>query len=138
MPFLFKWENAYDKHGNVVAEHDPNDPGGTTKYGIDQHSHPGVDVENLTREQALAIYKSDWDKWNIDAMPAGLGEVYFDAMENGGGDALLKQSGGDINRFLDLRADRFRSVAKSNPKLAGYLGGWLNRVEDLRRFVAPK
>lgn len=39
---------------------DPNDPGGETKFGISKKAHPNVDIKNLTREGALAIYKSEY------------------------------------------------------------------------------
>ena len=50
----------------VVLEHeggyvnDPHDPGGETKYGISKLSYPHLDIANLTREQAIEIYRRDW------------------------------------------------------------------------------
>jgi len=44
IPWLFKWEGTY-------YEDDKDDPGGATKFGIDQRSHPHVDIRNLTAEQ---------------------------------------------------------------------------------------
>lgn len=38
---------------------DPNDKGGTTKFGISQRAYPNVDIKNLTRQQAELIYRSD-------------------------------------------------------------------------------
>src|SRR5690606_26823429 len=34
--------------------------GGETKYGISKRSYPHLDIRNLTREQAIEIYRSDW------------------------------------------------------------------------------
>lgn len=43
---------------------DPTDYGGVTKYGIAKKYYPEVDIENLTLEAALVIYKRDyWDKF---------------------------------------------------------------------------
>ncbi|MGE5552814.1 MAG: glycoside hydrolase family 108 protein [Betaproteobacteria bacterium] len=39
---------------------DPADPGGETKYGISKRSYPSLDIRNLTRDQAIAIYRRDW------------------------------------------------------------------------------
>lgn len=39
-----------------------NDPGGETRYGIAKHSHPDVDIDALTREQAIEIYRREY--WN--------------------------------------------------------------------------
>lgn len=57
----------------VVLKHeggyvnDPNDLGGETKYGISKRSYPNVDIKNLTREQAMEIYRKDWwDRYKYD------------------------------------------------------------------------
>jgi lysozyme family protein len=39
---------------------DPRDPGGTTKWGIAQRSHPRVNVAALTRLDACAIYVTEY------------------------------------------------------------------------------
>ena len=53
------FERAIDKtlawEGGYV--NDPKDPGGETKYGISKRAHPDVDIKNLSREKACAIYK---------------------------------------------------------------------------------
>lgn len=46
--------------GNGAITNDANDPGKTTKWGITQMSYPQYDIPNLTREQAIAIYRRDW------------------------------------------------------------------------------
>lgn len=41
---------------------DPNDKGGETKFGISKASYPHVDIQNLTKDDAIKIYRSDfWD-----------------------------------------------------------------------------
>lgn len=47
-----------DHEGGYV--NDPRDPGGETKYGISKRSYPSLDIANLTREDAIAIYYRDW------------------------------------------------------------------------------
>ncbi len=39
---------------------DPEDPGGVTKYGISSRAHPDVDVERLTVEEAVEIYRKHY------------------------------------------------------------------------------
>lgn len=39
---------------------DPADPGGETKWGISKRSYPHLDIRNLSREDAYAIYYADW------------------------------------------------------------------------------
>lgn len=40
--------------------HHPNDPGGETKFGISKRAYPDLDIANLTRDEARAIYKRDY------------------------------------------------------------------------------
>ncbi len=45
------------------------DPGGETNFGISRKSYPQVDIAHLTRDQAIAIYFSDfWDKFHLDEL----------------------------------------------------------------------
>ena len=39
---------------------EPEDSGGLTKYGISQRSYPHVDIANLTRDEAIEIYRADF------------------------------------------------------------------------------
>lgn len=51
------------EEGNGKVSEDPHDPGGLTKWGISQRSYPHLDIRNLSRDDAIAIYRSDfWDK----------------------------------------------------------------------------
>jgi len=68
----------------VVAENVSGDSGGVTKYGIDQASHPGVDVANLTRDEAVAIYAQEWEQHGLDALPDLIAIAMFDVWVNGG------------------------------------------------------
>ena len=62
---------------------DPNDPGGETKWGISKREYPNLDIANLTRDQAIAIYKTDyWDKIDGDALPVGVGFQCLDFAVN--------------------------------------------------------
>jgi lysozyme family protein len=82
MQFTFKWEIVRDRNGRVVAEHDPNDPGGVTKYGIDKSAHPNLsvsDIENLTQAQAVAIYRQEnWQDTHAVQLPKRFAQVVFD------------------------------------------------------------
>lgn len=39
---------------------DPTDPGGETNFGICKRDHPNVDIKNLTKEQAIEIYRTEY------------------------------------------------------------------------------
>jgi lysozyme family protein len=38
----------------------PKDPGGETNFGISKRSYPTLDIKNLTKDDATAIYYRDW------------------------------------------------------------------------------
>lgn len=81
--FVLKWEGGYSNH--------PEDPGGETKFGIAKKFYPKLDIKNLTREEAIAIYKRDyWDKNNMAEIPIYLRLAYFDCVVNQGAGAAVK------------------------------------------------
>lgn len=156
-------EGDYSSEDFVRTEHDPADPGGTTRYGIDKSSQPKVDIENLTFDGAVDIY---WQKyWRIgdtpmDALPPGIGEVMYDIHVNGGNAVEMAQraagfagqkltvdgnlgsetlaavaAGGRraLVLLLWLRDQRYRRIAHGS--LAKFLEGWINRNRDLAHFV---
>ena len=56
------WDSAIkellaDEGGYV---NDPYDPGGETKWGISKRRFPQLDIKNLTKQQAEAIYCQQW------------------------------------------------------------------------------
>jgi len=74
--FVLKHEGGYSN--------DPHDAGGETNYGISKRAYPNVDIKNLTRDQAIEIYKRDyWDKLP-NTLPAAVHCVLFDCAVNAG------------------------------------------------------
>lgn len=56
-----------------------------TKFGIAANTYPNIDIRNLTRDQAKAIYKRDfWDKIDGDTMFDGVAFQAFDFAVNSG------------------------------------------------------
>jgi lysozyme family protein len=79
--YVLKWEGGYSN--------DPNDEGGETNFGISRRSYPtGVDIKNLTVEQAKAIYRRDfWDRYQLSAITnPPLAIKILDILVNMGGD----------------------------------------------------
>ena len=63
----------------------PADPGGETQWGISRRSYPNLDIQGLTREMAVALYRRDfWDRANLDALPLGLASQLLDFAVNSG------------------------------------------------------
>lgn len=56
-----------------------------TKYGLSAMTYPNVDIENLTEEQAKAIYYKDWwVKLDMELFKPALSYQMFDAAINHG------------------------------------------------------
>lgn len=81
---------------------DPRDAGGETRYGISKRAYPNVDIKDLTREEAIAIYKRDyWDKVRGDSLPFGVALAVFDFAVNAGVDRSIKL----LQRCVDAKQD---------------------------------
>jgi lysozyme family protein len=156
--FVLDHETEYNADKSVKVERDPHDPGGTTKYGIDQRSHPNVDVANLTLEQAKDIYRTgEWMKCRCENLKPGFDLAVFDAAVNIGANKaikLLQQAVGvkidgfigpqtvtatnaasieGLGEYIDLRESYYRALPQS--LRTHYLNGWLNRCADVRKAV---
>jgi lysozyme family protein len=118
----------------------PNDAGkGPTKFGINQTANPDVDVANLTLEDAKQIYKKRyWDKIGGDDIATTnpqLATIAFDAAVNQGVRPalnMLDKSGGEPNKLLALRQQRYIDLAANDPSKKQFLSGWTNRVASLQ------
>jgi lysozyme family protein len=160
LEFVLKWETVFDRKGKPVAENDSDDPGGLTKFGIDQRSHPNVDIRGLTRDIAAAIYHRDyWLPVRAHELPAPVGEIVFDIAVNSGKARAVKW----LQEFLGVKTDGFigpvtlatahkadstdlsgkliarraafyRSIARG--RKAKFLKGWLNRNVALSNFAS--
>jgi lysozyme family protein len=61
------------------------DPGGETNWGISKRSYPNVDIRNLSRNGAKAIYFSDfWQRIHADEMYDGVAYQGLDFAVNSG------------------------------------------------------
>jgi hypothetical protein len=120
------------------------DQGGRTKYGISSRGHPNVNMDKLTLNDAAKIYKRDyWDAYGLDKLAKRnpqLAAATFDTFVNhppAFAKRALEESGGDVNKLLDIRRGEYERLAKSDPnKNAGSLKGWNNRLTHLASSVA--
>lgn len=82
-PFSLFVERILGVEGGYVR--DPNDPGGETKWGISHRSYPHLNIQYLTKEQAISIYQADfWEKPRIKELPPGLAWLVLDFGVNAG------------------------------------------------------
>ena len=121
--FILKWEGGYVCH--------PDDPGGETKFGISKQSYPDLDIKNLTREEAVHIYRRDyWQASGADRLPWPLALVHFDTSVNHGvgfADRLHSESAGDVARYVIARMLHYREL-RTWPV---HGAGWTNRMMRL-------
>jgi lysozyme family protein len=120
----------------------PVDPGGETNFGICKRAHPNVDIKNLTRDEAIVIYKREyWDTIGGDKLPTPVDLVAFDCSVNQGPGAakeVLEQALSDQGvetiaeaEPLWLAADMIflRLSRYTRLKTWGNFGkGWVNRM----------
>jgi len=82
---------SFEKAINRLLGHEgeyvnnPADPGGETNWGISKRSYPNLDIKNLSREQAIALYHRDfWQVIHGDQLPEGIGYQLLDYAVNSG------------------------------------------------------
>ena len=124
------------------------DTGGLTKFGISKHNHPDLDIANLTKEQAIEIYRRDyWGKLCCDQLPNGLDLLVFDAAANEGPAraakmlqsvlrvtedgvigpltiALARKASNIVTDYLGQRMYQYAL----NPQIAAFGRGWYTRL----------
>lgn len=132
IPFLWEWEGT-------KFENDPDDPGGATKFGIDQRSHPKENIRNLTEQRAKEIYwEKYWEKNHCEVYPFPMGEVIFNCAVNCGIDrakTILTSGARTAIEFLREQDAFYGRLAAARPKSKKYLKGWLNRTQALRNYL---
>jgi lysozyme family protein len=148
MSTTFDW--AVNEVLALEGGYTPDDAGGRANFGINSRFHSNIDIENLTREAAIEIYRTDyWEPLRCDEMPAAIALAVFDSGVNQGTiratlmlqealgvtadgvigpetmAALAKASQGELlQRFLARRALRYALTAG----LGRYGLTWFSRI----------
>ena len=147
--FIAIWEWGNRKDGGYT--NDKDDPGGETRWGISKKSYPDIDIKSLTKEEALIIYEKDyWLKIGADTMEKKLAIACFDSAVNCGVGRtrswlveLEKEKERNPQRneswaarwMIQRRTQYYLDLVKKKPALNKYIKGWLNRVNDLSKYV---
>ena len=141
-------ERVLSHEGGYV--NDPRDPGQETRWGISKRAYPQVDIRNLTRAQAVDIYRRDfWQRVRGDELPREFAFQALDAAVNHGiGNAVrwMQRAAGvaddgvigpitlaavqraqPADLVLRFNAERLRFYAKLTT-FATFGRGWVNRV----------
>ncbi len=142
LSFTLRWEGG-EKYTNIK-----DDPGGETKYGISKRAYPDVDIKSLTLVEAQQIYYNDyWLKAGCDKMDnSDLAIVVFDSSVNCGV-GRTKSWLAELNEKENLAEERksrwmiqrriqyYKTIVEKKPAFQKFLKGWLNRVNDLSKYI---
>ena len=164
------WPDYFDllmEFEGTVFENDPADPGGATKFGIDQKDHPGVDIRSLTKCGAEQIYLAEFGKSFAAKLPSPISFAYFDFAVNCGEstaakalqrsvgvtadgvvgpapmravDAMLEagRHGMLLGRISAQRELYYLNLAHTQPKMNPFLKGWLSRAKAMLSWAAAR
>lgn len=146
------------EEGGYVNRDPKDDPGGETNWGISKRSYPDVDIKNLTKDQAIEMYRRDfWARIHADELPAVLVYPALDFAVNSGVETAIRKlqvaagvaddgHWGPVTRAavkamdpndLALRyvAERIDYMRKLKNFLAN-ASGWMARIANVLRFAA--
>lgn len=149
--------------GGSKVTNDPADKGGLTKYGISQSAYPHLDIANLTEQQAVMLYRSQY--WEPICGDQIVGQtaamLIFDVAVNSGvamavtlaqrtacpqavdgvmGPQTLiainaMTRGSFAERFTLLRIEYYTKICAATPSQLVFLVGWINRAFASLRAV---
>lgn len=136
--------SAADFFKSFIAPHegsayvvDSNGKG--VKYGINAASYPNENIQGMTLDRASAIFDKDFfQKSGADKLPPALAAVHADTsfLNPSQAKKILAESGGDVDKYLDLRRAFLNGLVAKNPaKYAKYQKAWTNRTNDLEAFA---
>lgn len=101
-----------------VVTRDPQDTGGTTKWGISQKAYPHLDIPSLTLDEAREIYYTDYlVKPRLVTLPPAVLEPVFDVAVNMGTSTAIKllQQAVNVKQDGKLGPQTFKAVAQASP-----------------------
>lgn len=109
---------------------------GPSKFGINKRANPDIDVENLDEGTARRLYKERyWDKIGASELPENIRPLAYDTsvlMGPGRAKQFLQASGGDPEKFMDMRRSFLNNLVEQNPaKYGKYAKSWENRNREL-------
>ena len=156
---VLEWEAVYQKGHDgdpdfVVTERDPRDPGGATRFGIDQRDHPSVDVPSITLAQAQAIFHDgaqnlrgeieggEWTRVRGDDLSDKWSLALFEEILGLGSDgifgpitiAAINSADDDALRTFLKRRDTYYKTRGAWAD--SFVKGWLARNTALKRELA--
>ncbi len=131
---------------------DPKDAGGETKYGISKRAFPRVDIQNLTIENATALYRRHyWEPSKAEILPISLRAIHFDTAVNCGTATAIRllqraakvnddgifggvTAGAALNvpveAYVKERIAYYERIVARRPDQKRFLKGWITRTNS--------
>lgn len=115
-----------------------------TKYGISAASYPDLDIENLTKEQAVNIYYKDfWLAMGCNEMPRSFAFLHFDSTIQHGpyySRMFLRDSDGHVWSYFAERLEFYAGLRQfyqedGNPN-NDFGRGWTRRMSGVAAEIA--
>lgn len=111
--------------------------GAKVKFGFNQAYNKDIDVSGLTLDTAAQRFATNhWKRAGADKLPPALAAVHMDTFflnEKQAG-KILKQSGGDVDKYIELRRAFLNGLAAKNPdKYPGAV--WERRTKALAEYA---
>lgn len=122
---LLKVEGGYVNH--------PDDPGGETKWGISKRSYPHLSIKNLTRDDAISIYRNDYWERVPTTLPDGLRWMVFDTAVNSGVQRALGWL--DADDTLASYTGKRLSFLAGLSTWGSFGRGWTNRISHVLNAI---
>lgn len=111
------------------------DSGGLTKFGISSKGNPDIDVGNLTRDKAMALYRQRYAaQLELDKLPGDMALVALDAAINHGPAFArgLVRGARSVAEMLGRRRTEYARLIREDPgKYGRYEKGWENRLQRI-------
>lgn len=113
-----------------------NNLGGTgeeVNMGITKASYPHLNIRGMTEQQATSIYKRDfWDRLPMEGLSQRAADIAADASVHSGvgfGRELIAGSGGDPDKMLQMRRDKYNRIMENDPSKRQFRRNWMGRVD---------
>ena len=117
----------------------PSDMNGSpTMYGFNQAANPDINVKDLTPDAAAARFATKYYGPSGAAnLPPALGAMQADTyfINPSVANQILQQSGGDPNKYMQLRQQWMAGMVQNNPKAAPYAKAWDQRNQALAQYA---
>ena len=105
------------------------DAGCGTKFGISSKSYPNLDIEKLTRDEAIKLYYYDYWVKTASVAPLLRAKVFNMGVLMGVQTAIILSLG--CNTLTDYRCTckrHFQGIVIKHPEDAKFLEGWTRRA----------